>query len=116
VFTVLGPLLVFSVRLDRAKRAGLREYGALAARYMEEFDQKWVRGSPPGDTLIGSADIQSWADMSNGFGVVREMRLVPFTLGTVWQLAVITLAPVAPLALTMIPLEDFLDQILKVLF
>ena len=65
---------------------------------------------------MGSADIQSWADMSNGFGVIREMRLVPFTLGTVWQLAVITLAPVAPLALTMMPLEDFLDQILKVLF
>ena len=113
---VLGPLVVFSGRLDRAKRAGLREYGALAARYMQEFDQKWVRGSSAGDTLIGSADIQSWADMSNGFGVIREMRLVPFTLGTVWQLAVITLAPVAPLALTMIPLEDFLDQILKVLF
>jgi hypothetical protein len=116
VFIVLGPLLVFSVRLDRAKRAGLREYGALAARYMREFDQKWLRGSSAGDTLIGSADIQSWADMSNGFGVVREMRLVPFTLGTVWQLAVITLAPVAPLALTMMPLEDFLDQILKVFF
>ena len=116
VLIVLGPLLVFSVRLDRAKRTGLREYGALAARYMREFDQKWVRGSSAGDTLIGSADIQSWADMSNGFGVVREMRLVPFTLGTVWQLAVITLAPVAPLALTMMPLEDFLDQILRVLF
>jgi len=27
VFVVLGPLLVFSVHLDRAKWAGLREYG-----------------------------------------------------------------------------------------
>jgi hypothetical protein len=54
--------------------------------------------------------------MGNGFGVIREMRLIPFTLGTVWQLAVVTLAPVAPLALTMMPLEDFLDQILKVVF
>ena len=116
LFIVLGPLLVFSVRLDRAKRASLREYGALAARYMREFDQKWVRGSSAGEPLIGSADIQSWADMGNGFQVVREMRLVPFTMGAVWQLAVITLAPVAPLALTMMPLEQFLDEILKVLF
>jgi hypothetical protein len=116
VLIVLGPLLVFSVRLDRAKRAGLREYGALAALYMREFDQKWLRGSSAGDALIGSADIQSWADMGNGFGVVREMRLVPFTISTVWQLAVITLAPVVPLALTMMPLEEFLGQILKVLF
>jgi hypothetical protein len=44
------------------------------------------------------------------------MTLVPFTLRTVWQLAVITLVPVVPLALTMMPLEEFLNQILKVVF
>ena len=74
VFIVLGPLLVFSVRLDRAKRAGLREYGALAARYMREFDQKWVRGSSAGDTHMGSADIQSWADVNSGFGSATRQR------------------------------------------
>jgi len=40
VFVVLGPLLVFSVHVDRAKWAGLREYGGLAARYMLKFSQK----------------------------------------------------------------------------
>jgi len=40
VFVVLGPLLVFSVHLDRAKWAGLREYEGLAARYMLKFSQK----------------------------------------------------------------------------
>jgi hypothetical protein len=40
----LGPLLVFSLQLAQAKRTGLREYGALAGRYVREFDAKWLRG------------------------------------------------------------------------
>ncbi len=44
------------------------------------------------------------------------MRLAPFTMRTVLQLAVITLLPVAPLLLTMIPLEDLLERLLKVVF
>jgi hypothetical protein len=44
------------------------------------------------------------------------MRLVPFNIHTVVQLAVITLAPVGPLLLTMMPLEQLLDQMLKLVF
>ena len=81
VFAVLGPLLVFMRQLEAAKRAGLREYGALAQRYMREFDRKWLRGgAPPDEPLLGSADIQSLADMGNSFDVVKEMRWIPFTL------------------------------------
>jgi hypothetical protein len=60
---ILAPLLVFAPQLSRAKRTGLREYGTLAERYVREFDTKWLRGgAPTGETLIGSADIQSLAD------------------------------------------------------
>ncbi len=117
VFAVLGPLLVFSPQLAAAKRAGLREYGTLAQRYVREFDQKWLRGGAPADEpLIGSADIQSLADLGNSFEVVKGMRLVPFTLRTVLQLAVVTLLPVAPLLLTMFSLEELLERLLKVVF
>ena len=34
-------------RLAQAKRQGLLEYGALANRYVNEFDQKWLRGGAP---------------------------------------------------------------------
>ena len=65
---------------------------------------------------MGSADIQSLADMGNSFAVVKEMRLAPFTLQTVLQLAVVTLLPVGPLLLTMIPLEELLERLLKIVF
>jgi len=107
LFVILGPLLVFSPRLAATKRAGLRDYGTLAQRYVREFDRKWLRGGAPADEpLIGSADIQSLADLGNSFQVVKGMRWAPFTLQTVLQLVATTLAPVVPLALTMIPLED----------
>ena len=117
VFAILGPLLVFSPKLAAAKRAGLREYGTLAQRYAREFDHKWLRGGAPADEpLIGSADIQSLADLGNSFEVVKDMRVAPFTMQTVLQLAVVTLLPVAPLLLTMIPLEELLERLSNVVF
>jgi len=117
VFTVLGPLLVFVPKLEAAKRAGLREYGILVQRYVREFDSKWLRGgAPAGEQLLGSADVQSLADMGGSFDVVREMKFAPFTLRTVLQLGIVTLLPVAPLVLTMFSLEDALTQLLSAIF
>ena len=117
LFAVLGPLLVFSVQLAAAKRTGLREHGILAQRYVQEYDRKWLRGgAPPDEPLVGSADIQSLADLGNSFEVVKEMRWAPFTLATVFQLGVTTLVPVLPLMLTMISLEELLMKLLQIIF
>ena len=117
VFAVLAPLLVFSAKLEAAKRKGLREHGALAQRYVREYDRKWLRGgAPPDEPLVGSADIQSLADLGNSFEVLKEMKYVPFGLSTVFQLAVITLLPVLPLTLTMISLEELLERLIKMVF
>jgi len=114
---VFGPLMVFAPRLAQAKRTGLREYGTLAERYVREFDAKWLRGGAPADErLVGSGDIQSLADLGNSFEVVRTMRMAPVTKEAVFQLAAATLAPVVPLALTMMSLEDLLKKLLQTLF
>ena len=47
VAAILGPLLMFTPRLAHARRKGLAEYGLLAQRYVESFDQKWVRDAHP---------------------------------------------------------------------
>jgi len=113
---VLGPLLLFVPHLADARRIGLREYGTLAQRYVREFDGKWLRGGAPSEEpLLGSADIQSLADLGNSFEIVRGLQLVPFTNQTVIQLAVMTLLPVAPLLLTMVSLEELLKRLLKIL-
>ena len=114
---LLGPLLVFSPRLMRAKRIGIRDYGVLASRYVEEFDRKWVRGGAAKDEqLLGSGDIQSLADLGNSFQVVREIQPFPFGKDTVIRILVMTLIPVSPLVLTMIPLEELIKKLLGAFF
>jgi hypothetical protein len=113
---VLGPLLLFAPLLAQAKRLGLREYGTLSQRYVREFDAKWLRGGAPADEpFVGSADVQSLADMANSFSVVRSMQIVPITRQAVVGLAVATLAPLVPLLLTMMPLEDLLKKLFSLL-
>lgn len=108
---------MFGSKLQAVKVAGLLEYGALAQRYVRAFDDKWLHGGEVTDaSLIGSADIQSLADLSNAFGVVASMRLVPFGLPDVLQLAATTLLPVAPLLLTTFSVEELLQRLLRVIF
>ena len=112
---VLGPLLFFMPQLAEARRVGLREYGALAQRYAREFEDKWLRGGrAPAEPLMGSADIQSLADLGNSYELVRSMRVVPVTRDAVLQLAVITVLPVAPLLLTMVSLEELVKRLLQI--
>jgi hypothetical protein len=114
---VLGPMLAFAPQLAQMKRTGLREYGTLAERYVREFDAKWLRGGAPADeVLVGSADIQSLADLGNSYEVVRTMHLTPVTNEMILPLSVAPLAPIVPLALTMMPLEELLRKLLGILF
>lgn len=115
--TVLGPLLVFAPQLTAARRRGLREYGTVAERYVREFDAKWLRGgASTNERLMGSADIQSLADLANSYEVVRTMSFAPFSKGAILQLAALTLAPIVPLLLTMMPLEELLKSLVGILF
>ncbi len=97
VFFVLGPLLVFILK--------------------REFDHKWLRGGASADEpFVGSGDIQSLADMGGSYDIITEMKVLPFTVRTVLQLGVTTLLPQAPLLLTILPLDELVDRLLKLVF
>lgn len=114
---VLGPLFAFSPSLMRAKRIGLRDYGVLASKYVEEFDIKWVRGGSAGDEqLVGSSDIQSLADLANSFQIIRDIRSFPFDKETAIQVFLFVILPILPLVLTMIPLEEILKKFFEAIF
>ncbi|MCG3200762.1 MAG: hypothetical protein NFCOHLIN_00624 [Gammaproteobacteria bacterium] len=117
MFVVLGPLCVFAPQILAAKRKGLREYGHLAAEYMREFDRRWLRTvDRDGEAMLGSGDIQSLADLGNAFGVIREMKAVPFGRDTFVQLTMATVIPFFPLLFTMFPLEEMLNRIIGAVF
>jgi hypothetical protein len=114
---VLTPLCFFVVQMSAARRAGTREYGIVASRYVAGFRRKWIEGHvAEGEALLGSADIQSLADLANSFEVARKMQLVPFGRTTVMQLAILMALPLLPLTLTMIPLDQLIDRAIGVFF
>ena len=117
IVIVLSPLMVFSPNLAQAKRQGLADFGTLASRYAREFEEKWFhRNSSTDDELLGSGDIQSLADLGNSYGVVQEMRFVPFGWKDATRLGAATVAPLWPLALTIYSPDELVSYLIKVLF
>jgi hypothetical protein len=79
------------------------------------FEQKWIRhGAPDIAELLGTRDIQSLADLANTYGLIHEMRWVPFGIKDITRLAATTAAPLIPLTLTMFSPEDLVTRLLKV--
>jgi len=107
----VGPLYIFSLKLWRCKVKGMNDYSAFAERYVNEFDRKWLGADPaPGEPLLGTADIQSLADLSNSVSIVRDMRLVPVSSSILMYLAVAALVPLLPLVLFKYPIGDLLAK------
>ncbi|QDV30259.1 hypothetical protein Spb1_21870 [Planctopirus ephydatiae] len=116
-FIFLGPLLIFIPILMRTRLAWLHDYALLVTRYNRAFEAKWIKGEPfPDDSLLGSPDIQSLADLGNSFAFVRGMKPVPFSRMVVIQLAVVTSLPCLPLILLVMPVSKILELLTKAVF
>jgi hypothetical protein len=112
----VGPLLVFAPKLFRLKQDGLLRYGTLASRYTQMFDSKWIDEiNPAGEPLLGTADIQSLADLGNSYEVVRKMRAVPIELRDFIAMALPGVIPALPLVATVMPVGEILKGILRLL-
>lgn len=114
---VLGPLFLFAPRISAAELVGLGEYSAFTARRARAFDDRWLRGNVASDeSARGSAGGPSLADLFSSFNIVRSMNIVPISTKTMIRIIVITLLPLAPLVLTVIPLEELAKRLLGILF
>jgi hypothetical protein len=116
VAVIFGPLLMFTPQMAQARRRGLADYGLVAQRYVEAFRDKWVRGQGDGSELLGTGDIQSLADLGNSYGIVQEMRVVPFGFKDISRLAASTAAPLVPLLLLIWSPEEVIVEVMKVVF
>lgn len=117
LFLTQAPLLVFLRQLRQTRRHGYREYGTFAMQYVRQFDDKWVRANAgKNEKLLGSSDIQSLADLGNSFDLVRRMNKTPIVADSILQIAVATLIPIAPLLLTIIPLEELIKKLASIVF
>jgi hypothetical protein len=111
-----APLLLLAPTLRPVKIRGLLEYGALANGYTQTFDAKWVHGRrPEGETILGSSDIQSLADLGSSYAIVRGMRVVPIDKGTLIGLAGAAVLPMVPVLLFGTPADQLIQTLAKLL-
>jgi hypothetical protein len=116
LLVILMPLLIFMPVMDRTQRKGFADFGLLAQRYAHGFEKKWLQGDTPANSeLMGSADVQSLADLANSYSVVNEMNIIPFTWQDALRLAVATAVPLIPLAFTVFSVEELLSRLVEIM-
>jgi hypothetical protein len=114
---VLTPLSFFLVHLSRARRTAGREYGILASHYVDDFRQKWIKNASKNtEPLLGTSDIQSLADLGNAFNVISDIHLLPYGKQAIVQLVSLLMVPLLPLTLTIVPLKQIVDWLIKLAF
>jgi len=112
----LLPLTMLTPTLMKVRREGHVEYGRLAQAYTRSFDRKWVHYTErPPEELLGTADIQSLADMGNSFGFVEHMRIAPITKILVLQLGAQAALPLIPLIIFGTPTPELVRAITKMI-
>jgi len=103
--------------IDNAARLkGNRAFRGFAARYVQEFESKWLTNSTAKEPLLGTPDIQSLADLANCAKTVRDMRVVPVSRRIVMTYAIGVLVPFLPLLLLKYPIAELAGKLFKRLF
>jgi hypothetical protein len=112
----IGPLALFVRRLWDCRVNGLDKYMAMASRYVQAFERKWIRDAEPtGDSQLGTSDLQSLADLTNSLNVVRGIRMLPGGPRLALWLGGSVIGPMLPLVLLKYPVDQVAKVLLKAL-
>ena len=114
------PLLIFIGKLDGLRQRGLRDYGTLASRHAQLFDEKWIERAEVTEDVVeiplGSPDISSVSGLKSSYETVKRMRFFPFGVRALIVLAAAALVPMIPLTLMEFPLQKILKAIAGFIF
>lgn len=112
----IGPLCLFCGVLWRCRVNGWSAYMAMASRYVEAFDRRWIRNEKAtGEEQLGTADLQSLADLANSVDKVRGVRWLPASERLVTGLVAAALLPLLPLLLLKYPVSDLAQRLFSAL-
>jgi hypothetical protein len=111
------PLLVFVGKLDSLRQRGLRDYGTLANRHAQLFDEKWINKAEVTEDIVeiplGSPDTSSISGIKSSYETVKRMRFFPFGVRALVVLAAAALIPMVPLMLMEFPMQKIVKTIAR---
>jgi hypothetical protein len=107
----LGPLFVFTDKLWAGRTKGVGLYNGLAARFVNEFEAKWLgNGAAPDAQLLGSEDFSSFADLASSIAIAKSMRWVTIGPRLLTLMTVALVGPLMPLFLFRYPLAELAQK------
>lgn len=110
---IVGPVLLFVRQLYEAKENAKYRYGQLASHQIQHVEEKWLsREAWPDDA---AADFRAVSHLGNSVAVVHAMSIFPLYKDDLLVLLLVTLLPFLPLLGTLVPMEEVLGVLLKVL-
>jgi hypothetical protein len=111
---LLGPPCVFALQLRDCREKGISDYVEFGARYVNEFEKKWLNAAAPSEQpLLGTPDLQSLADLSNSVGIVRNMRWIPVSSRLLIAAVIAALLPILPLLLFRYPIVELTEKLFR---
>ena len=114
---IICPMMFFTNKLIKTKLNGILEYSVTSHMYVSAFHDKWIDGkNSENENLLGSADIQSLADLSGSYDIVKTMIPLPIDLRAVITLVLLVTVPFSPLILFVIPLDQLFKEMAGFIF
>jgi hypothetical protein len=112
----VAPLFMFASKLKDCRSAGRADYMDFAARYVREFDAKWLRGAATqSESVLGTADLQSLADLTNSVRVVDGMQIAPVSTFMLLQFTLAAVLPFSLLLFFVYPVDEIAQWLVKML-
>jgi hypothetical protein len=112
----VGPLTLFIGKLRETKRRGDFVYGAMAGEVGRQFERRRLnREMGADDETPDAPDVSSTADLYGIVANIYAMKDFPFGLRNLGLLVAVTLLPLAPVALMVMPLNEIIKDLAKML-
>ncbi len=113
----IAPFLVFSPVLLKAWQRGSIEYGALAGRVGDAFENKWLgRGGSLDQAALEKPDFSATTDLYSVAANVYAIRFVPVDLKDLLVIVGALLAPFVPVVMLAVPVDQIWSSIQKLMF
>jgi hypothetical protein len=110
------PFISFFGLMLKTKKQGLLDYGDLIGRHGRLVKERWIDGKPVADDpILDAPELGPIADMAAPYELIKKIRPLPLSMGSVLPLAGAALLPMIVLATLDFPLKTVLKTVLKLL-
>ena len=112
----IGPLCWLSTPLRATQLRGIVEYGELATRVGRRFEARWLRERRfVTSEALSASDFSATIDLYSVVSAVYTVRIIPVKARSLFKLVAATIIPFVPLLLMLVPTQELMHFVAKLL-